>query len=272
VPDPGHLGGVAGALGNGVDAIVEAWIDGYDASRVRLPGHVDRAGLSHLITPTADALAEALDGVTAVSPGGAALREVEKELSFLGAALVAQGATAFDGVALVLALRDALSERVRDAVERRHLAALFDWFVAVAMEGVARANSGGVFERHRELLEERSPVVLMGAELPVAFPLGDEDTHGMRGVMARLVMSIARVGARAVIVDASGLTGAASAGVVAALREYCTHRKIAGSVALVVCGLEARAERPWRDVARDAGVELHLAESFPHAMQVATKC
>lgn len=255
-----------------MDSVLDAWLERFEASQLRLPGAVERAALRHLVTPTAVALADGLDDAEPVRPGAAALREAEKELSFLGEALAAQRATVFDGSALIFALRDALSAHAADDAERARLAALFDWFVSVLGEGVARGHRGAVFERMRELLEERSPVVLAGPEIPAAFPIGDADAHGLRGALARLMMSIARVGARAVVVDASGLTGADSPSVLSALREYCSHRKIRGSIALIVCGLEGRAERAWCDVAREFDVELHLTEGFQHALQVAARC
>lgn len=270
--DIGHLRGALGALQRSTPAVVDDWIARFERAPWRLPGAVDRAALQHLLTPTAVALAEGLDGEAVARPGAPGLREVEKALAFLGGALAAQGSTAFDGTALVLSLRDALAEHAEDDGERRGLGVLFEWFGAVLGDGMARAHRGAVFERLRELLEERSPVVLVGAELPAAFPLGDADAHGMRGAMAQLVLAIARVGARAAIIDASGLTGADSPSVVAALREYCGHRKIRGAVALAVCGLERRAERAWCDVARETGIELHLTEGFQHAMQVASRC
>lgn len=270
--DNGHLRGAADALRSSMEAVVEAWLERFERAPMRMPGAIERDALRHLVAPTATSLVEAIDGETPAVPGAPALRQTEKALAFLGAALAVQGSTAFDGTALVLALRDALAERAADADERRHLGALFEWFTAVLVEGMVRAHCGAAFERRRELLEERSPVVLVGPEIPAAFPLGDADAHGMRGALARLVLAIARVGARAAIIDAAGLTGAESASAVSALREYCSHRKIRGAVALVVCGLDARAERAWCDVARDAGVELHLTEGFQHAMQVAVRC
>jgi len=272
VSESGALAGVAAALRDDVESVIDAWLDRYEASVLRMPGRADRAALRNQVAPTARALADALRGGGAeIRPGAPGLREVEKELSFLGATLEGRGA-AFDCVALVFALRDALLMRAVDDAERAQATALFDWLVAVAGEGVAHAGRQAVVERVRELLEERSPVELVAPDVPAAFLLGDAEVNGVRGALARLVMSIARVGARAVIVDAAGLTGANSEGVVASLYEYCTHRKIAGKVTLVVCGLEQRAERAWRDVARGASVELHLAESFPHAQQIAAKC
>lgn len=265
---PGGLAGAAAALGDDSDRLLQAWLDRYEQSTLRLPGRVQRDAIAQLVSPIMQCLADALSAEQTV-PGGLGLRELEKDLSFLGGNLSAAGASAFDAAALVMALRDELQSVATDDAERERTARLFDWFSALTLEGFAHGCGAAATERHRDQLEDRTPVVLVAPDIPAAFPVGDAAVNGLRGVFARLVMQIARVGARVVVIDTSGLTEAAAPSIVDALREYCAHRKISGSVAMVVCGLSAAHQREWMYVARNTSVEIRFADHFGDALMMA---
>jgi hypothetical protein len=265
------LPSIAAALRDRPDAARDACLDLFEGSALRLPGRVDRAGLARVVTPVLEALGEAMaavaDDARGATPGSAALREVEKALSFVGASMAGVNASAFDASALALALRDALAANAADAAERARCHALFEWFTALVMQGFATARGDAAGERHRDQLEECAPVVLIAPDLPAAFPIGDERINGVDAVFARLLMLIVRVGARAAIVDPTGLADRAAPTVLEALTRLCNHRKFVESVTLVVVGLDEREAREWRRIARAARVPLQCTESFVDAVR-----
>lgn len=256
------------ALAEDADRVLDAWIDRYKASTLRLPGAVDPMALRALLSPVISALKDGLSAQEA-RPGAPELREIEKDLSFLGASLSASGSSGFDAAALALALRDAVAHLAEDDVERREIHALFDWFMAITLEGFAHGHAAAVTERYREHLEERTPVVLVAPDIPAAFPIGDPKVNGLRGAFARIALLVARVGARVVIVDASGLLDPAAPDILAAVREYCSHRKIAGTVAFITAGLTDAQRREWAYVARGCNVAFDSRDTFSEALQLA---
>ncbi|RMH43130.1 MAG: hypothetical protein D6689_06020 [Deltaproteobacteria bacterium] len=271
--EPGpRFAGVAAALVGGAGDVLSEWLDRYVRSPLRLPGAVDRDALGAQCEPLVAALAVAL-AADDVRPGAPSLREVEKGLSFLGAHLSASGCSGFDAAALVCALRDTLLDRLGhndpSDGERDALFHLFDWFSAVALDAFAQGCRAEVTERFHEQLVDRTPVVLVAPDVPAAFPIGDARVNGLRGVFARLALTIARVGARVVIVDASGLSSQDDPEILAALSEYASHRKIAGRVALVACGLSDRGVSAWRRVTGAAGMAFEVRQRFWEALGAA---
>ena len=261
-----RLSGALRALAEDADRVLDAWIDRYKASTLRLPGDVDPLALRALLGPVISALR---DGLSAdeVRPGAPELRELEKDLSFLGANFSATGASGFDAAAIAVALRDAVAHLADDEAERRQIHSLFDWFSAITLEGFAHGHAAAVTERYREHLEDRTPVVLVAPDIPAAFPIGDPNVHGLRGAFARVALLVARVGARVVIIDASGLMDPAAPDILVAVREYCSHRKIAGTVALISVGLSDAQRREWAYVARESNVTFDAHDNFREALQ-----
>ncbi len=262
------LTGAIQALAEDADRVLEAWIDRYEASTLRLPGDVDPLALRALFGPVISALKDGLSAED-LRPGAPELREIEKDLSFLGANFSASGASAFDAAALALALRDVVANLAEDDAERRQIQLLFDWFMAITLEGFAHGHTAAVTERYREHLEERTPVVLAAPDIPAAFPIGDSNVHGLRGAFARIALQVARVGARVVIVDASGLMDPGAPEVLEAVREYCSHRKISRTVGLVTAGLTDAQRREWAYVARSCNVTFDSRDTFGDALQLA---
>lgn len=271
-----ELSGLAAALRDPDrrDAIAVDCLERYACSPLRLPGPVDRQAIGSLVTPVLDDLCAALSSAGAddqVGPGSAALREAEKGLSFVGATLAGHGAASFDASAFVVALRDALAATAESESERRSIAALADWFGGLVADGFSTAGAAAVEERVRERLEEATPVVLIDADLPVAFPIGARGLNAMDGVLGRLMLQIARVGARFAVIDASGLPDAQDPVVLDAVHRFVTHRHIAGKRQLVVLGLGDGARSAWQRTALAAGVPISFAESLVEARRIAAR-
>jgi hypothetical protein len=236
----------AAALSDEGRNLVDRWLERFAASPIRIPRPFDLATLrgaaSKLVTELAWALAQ--DGIR---PGSPILRESEKQLGFLGGILAALGASAFDVVALGSSLRDLLVGAVETEPERRALTTLFEWFGAVTLDSYASSREDSLRLKHREAMERGMPVVMIARELPAAFLVGEVDHALLETTYGRLVLSIVRVGAAAVVIDATGLAQPMSKEVLDATRGLAQHPKL-GSVVLIVTGLSPEAEKAWAEV------------------------
>lgn len=257
--------GASAALSARRDALIARWMAGYQSSRLRLPRHVDLDELSGAAQGLCEALGAGL-GEPGAAPGHGALREAEKRFAFVGGSFGMKGTSAFDLSAFVLALRDALAEQAASTEERALLVELFDWFCALALEGYATSREDALRLRHRDELERGTPLVMITHELPAALLVGEPDRAVLESVFGRLLLSVVRVGAKAVIVDGAGLTRAADERVLEALSGFARHRKVAGAVLVVLSGLPPDAERPWREACGD---RCEVIERFEDAVVAA---
>jgi hypothetical protein len=254
--------------------LVARWMAGYQGSRLRLPGTVDLDQLSGY----ADGLCEALEAGLAepgTAPGHGAMREAEKRFAFVGGAFGMARASAFDLSAFVLTLRDALFESAAAPAERVALASIFDWFCALALEGYATSREDALRLRHRDELERGTPLVMLTPELPVVLLVGEPDRAVLESVFGRLLLSVVRVGAKAVIIDGGGLVRATDERVLDALSTFTRHRKVAGQVLVVLANLPPDAEKVWRETAThmgdpgDARMRVEVIERFEDAVSTA---
>jgi hypothetical protein len=235
----------------------------YEASRIRLPGSYRAEVVARLIESVLESLTEALP-VGELVPGSPALREAEKNISFIASSWSSHGGTGFDLAALVASLRDALLERAT-VEEAPVVCILFDWFFAITSDAYADAGVRAERERQRDLLERGMPVVTLVPEVAAAFLVGAPDSYVLDGVFGRLMMTAVRIGARCLIIDASGLEGPSSGPCLVSLERFLGHRKLAGAVIWAV-GLDAEGEGAWRRVAQRTDVSLEIASSVDAAV------
>lgn len=237
--------GAAFALRERRPAVVERWLAGYARSTLRIPRPVDLRELRGLAGGIAEALATGLAEPTA-APGAAALREAEKSMAFAGGSLGMSGAGAFDVAAFVFTLRDALIEEAGAAQpEKDALARLCDWFCALALESYSSSLREAQRMRYRESLERGTPVVMLTPDLPAALLVGEPDRTVFEATFGRLILAVVRVGARALVLDGSGLDNASAPEAVEALGAFARHRKMTG-VTVVLSGLPPDVEERWR--------------------------
>jgi hypothetical protein len=258
------------------EELVTRAIEAYRLSPLRLPAPVDGPGMARLLSPILESLGDALrpnaqpspiESSSALVPGSAAAREVEKSAALVGAILAAGTASGFDAAALFYALRDVLAEAPVGPDERAALRRFAEWITVVAFDAFAAARVQAERERARDLLEDGTPVVQVAPELPAAFLVGRPDGVLCDSVLSRVLLLVVRVGARAIILHASGLTDPARPEVIEALRRFMAHKKVAGAVHVIAVGLPPEAEEPWRGVSADAGAELSFERDFDRAVE-----
>lgn len=257
------------------EELVKRAVEAYRLSPLRLPTPVDGPGMARLLSPILESLGDALgptrlptpEATSPLVPGSAAAREVEKSAALVGAILASGTASGFDAAALFYALRDVLVEAPVRAEDRAALRNFAEWITVVAFDAFAAARVQGERERARDQLEDGTPVVQVTPELPAAFLVGRPDGVLCDSVLSRLLLLVVRVGARAAIVNASGLTDPARREVIEALRRFMSHRKVAGAVHLIAVGLPSDAERAWSGVASEAGVALSHEAHFDRAVE-----
>jgi hypothetical protein len=258
------------------EELVKRAVEAYRLSPLRLPTPVDGPGMARLLSPILESLGDALgptrlptpEITSPLVPGSAAAREVEKSAALVGAILASGTASGFDAAALFYALRDVLVEApVLRPEDRAALRKFAEWITVVAFDAFAAARVQAERERARDQLEDGTPVVQVTPELPAAFLVGRPDGVLCDSVLSRLLLLVVRVGARAAIVNASGLTDPARREVIEALRRFMSHRKVAGAVHLIAVGLPPEAEEAWTGVASEAGVALSLEPHFDRAVE-----
>jgi hypothetical protein len=262
--------GAAAALRTGDgrrEALIARWMQGYQDSRLRLPRRLDLSELSGAAEGLCEALGAGL-GEPDAAPGHGPLREAEKRVAFVGGSFGMAGASAFDLSGFVLALRDALVVEAASEPEKVALAGLFDWFCALALEGYATSREDALRLRHRDELERGTPLVMITHELPAALLVGDPDRAVLESVFGRLLLSVVRVGAKAVILDGQGLTRAADERVLESLSSFARHRKVAGEVLVVLTGLPPDAEAAWKEACGET-TRHQLVERFDDAVATA---
>jgi hypothetical protein len=235
---------------------------------MRMPGAIHLAEVSAVV----DHLFRSLTGLLVaphrtdevplvLTPGASELREIEQAAAFLGANLSSTRATGFDVVALILSLRDILCP-LTDGDESTELAGFIEWLSAVAVDSFSTARQRAVVERHREELEEGTPVISVVPELPAALLVGAPPRSVVDSVLSRLLLSAVRVGARALILDASGLARPRDPEVLEPLQRFLDHRKLRGRTEVLVVRLPPEAIPTWQALSPD----LRFFEYFDQAV------
>jgi hypothetical protein len=266
--------------------LLKRWVEGYRGSPLRMPHPVDPRALSRLVSPILESLADALGPspgrnadeaagpsqapVSALLPGSTLAREVEKAAALVGALHATGHASGFDVAALFHALRDLFAAEF-EGEERAALVRFAEWLSAVACDSFSAARVQAERERWREQLEDGTPVVLAAPELPVALLVCRPDGVLLDSVLSRLLLLVVRVGARAAVIDASGMADPARPEVLEALARFLSHRKISGSVSLVAVGLGDGAEQVWGEAAQRSGTELAFEAHFDRALDRALR-
>lgn len=263
---PETFAGAAAALADPA-ALIDDWLHRYERSRLRVPRALD---LRQLVGPAhgiAAALAQPL-AEGAGAPGTPALREAEKLFAFAGGNLGMQRGSAFDVCAFVDTLRDALVSRARGPAEAQAVALLFDWMRATAVESYASSRLDALRLRQRDSLERGTPVVMVTRDVPAAFLLGEPEREVLEAVFGRLLLAVVRAGARVVLIDGLGLMQAAAPELLAALRDFAAHPKVA-SLTAIVSGLAPAVEPQWLACFREG--QAMAEERFEDAVARATQ-
>lgn len=257
------------------EELVSRAVEAYRLSPLRLPTPVDGPGMARLLSPILESLGDALgptrlpppEPASTLVPGSAAAREVEKSAALVGAILASGTASGFDAAALFYALRDVLAEAPVRPEDRATLRRFAEWITVVAFDAFAAARVQAERERARDQLEDGTPVVQVTPELPAAFMVGRPDGVLCDSVLSRLLLLVVRVGARAAIVHAGGLTDPARPEVVEALRRFMSHKKVSGAVHVIAVGVPPEAEKAWRAVASATGAALSFEPHFDRAVE-----
>jgi hypothetical protein len=255
-------------------AVVNAWLDVYAASTVRVPRAIERGALAQRVAPIIEALGDALmpsprpggpPGVARLVPGSSELRDVEKAAALVGAGMASGDASGFDVSALMLALRSAIAPATEGAA-RLEAEAFVEWLAAVALDAFASARVASERERWREQLEEGTPVLMVAPDVPAAFLIGRPDARLLDVLFARLILLVVRVDARTAMVDVSGLAEAGHPEVLAAFDRFLAHPKVGGRLHVVVIGLQAEAEPAWFEAGRARGSRVSVDSHFDRAV------
>lgn len=257
--------------------IAAAWRVAFERSRLRAPRADVTDAVAPLLSSLLDGLALALRNADpgadaaiadALVPGAPALRELEKNTGFAGATLAAAGLSGFDVAAFLLALREALQERVA-ADHGALLQRLFEWLSALALDAFATARVMTANERMRAELERGTPVLLVAPRVPAVLLVGAPDRHTLDVIFDRAVVLVVTQSAPAIIVDATGLADALAPGVLDGLQRFAGHEQVAGRAEILAVGLADEHAAAWARLLRQAGATMRRQERFRDALETA---
>jgi hypothetical protein len=258
------------------EVVVDAWMNAFSTSRLRLPGRVDRDSLASSVEPIAHAMCELVApdraGRVALNlrflPGAGELREVEKAVSFVAANLGASGLTGFDVGALLFAFRDVLCARLQGQAlaEMQHY---MEWLAVLAGDSLATGREQALVERMRNELDEGTPLIMITPELPAALFVCRPDRGVVAGVFGRLLLTVVRTAARAVILDVRGMSVGMQEEFAEPLERFLCHPRVAGRVTVFGCGVRNDDANSWRALAAEAGVCLVLEGHFDLCVRAA---
>ena len=245
------------------------WMDGYESSLLRIPKAVDRASMASsaevIVESLANVFAPDRNGRTldnlSFRPGANHLREVEKAVSFVAARLGAGGFTCFDVGGLIFALRDVICEHLQGAGETE-MKSYMEWLAVLASDSLATGREQAAIERWHNELDEGTPMVMVTPELPAALFVCKPDSSVAAGVLGRLLLSVVRTGAKAVIIDVSGISGRLELAFAEALERFLSHAKIAGAVTVFARGVHANDVSSWQDIGARSGAKIIFEEYF----------
>ena len=251
-----------------------AWLDDFERSQLRLPKALNKNDLTTLVLPVVEDLREAIspgrsaDSTTLSSfePGAPELREVEKSVAFIGGRLVAAGFAGFDVAALILSLRKILSSAVSET-QQSTVAKYVEWLSILALDSFSSGRASAERERVREELLEGMPIVHIVRELPAVLFVGSPDRIVLDSVFSRVLLSVVRVGARAVILDFSGVKEQSNSILGEAVYRFLQHEKIRGSVEALLVGLDSAVKVAWCEELGAQGNELSVFEHFDLAVE-----
>lgn len=261
-------------LRDNAEELVARWGAGFQCSPLRMPHPVDDREYVNLVSSMMEGLADALpvpgsepDGNT-LRPGCKDLRELERAVAFAGSAMAASRSSAYAVAALLCSLRDVVLDFVEPPCSHT-VADLFEWLTVVALDAYANARAISAVERVREQLEQGMPVVMASPEVPAVFLIAAPGEPELDSIFGRVILSAVRVGAKSVVVEATGLSDQVAAGTIAAVRRFSNHRKIQGHVEVIIVGLSSEAEPVWKDAA--ASTAIHCENRYEDALVRAQK-
>ena len=255
---------LAAALRDNIDAHTASWEEIFATSPLRLPGSYDRADARRAVLPIFENLADALP-LAALIPGSAEVREIEKSTAFLGSLAGGMDSSGFDVAGMVTAIRDLLLDHVEDD-ELADFTGFFEWLIVLALESFSTARAQAENERQRDLLERGTPVILVTPGVPAVLLVGAPDNIVLDSVFGRLLMLTVRVGAPAVIIDATGLAEPCAPPVLLAVDHLLRHTRLVDKVTVVAVGLDDDDQSRWQQLADRAHTPFHCEPSFDRAL------
>jgi hypothetical protein len=222
--------------------LLASWLVRFERSPLRFRRATKAAAHAAQVANLLEALVVAAsDGSAGLQPGSGGTREIERAAAFVGAQFSSEGATGFDVAAMLLELRDA-TLGIASAADAPHLARMFDWLAAIALDSFAAAGLQSLRERVGEQLEVGTPVVELFAKVPALLLVGAPTTAVFGNLLARAWMLAIGTGAPSLIIDGAGLAEAGERPFEAAYGELVIQAE-GGAIHLLLSAVR----RPLRD-------------------------
>lgn len=186
-------------------ALLGAWMEGLRANPTCLPPEL----VEELEVRSESVLEALLDALAAGAPDPSSdhFRATVRELSFVGGWLAGRGGSPSLAAHYLPLLGEALRARLGqvgwdEAAWRR----LEQSLSALVMETYCRSVRAEGISRYQSLLERCTPLLRLPGNVPALLVVGSPSREVLSGLAGRLVMEVARLGAKRVIVDLTSAT------------------------------------------------------------------
>lgn len=146
-------------------------------------------------------------GAHDLRPGCDATRELERNAAYIGARFASEGATGFDVAALLIELRNVVSQ-IAPSEDGDALATMFEWLVVIAQDSFAASGMQSLRERQAEQLEMGTPVVELMPKVPAVFVVGAASTSVVDNLLSRAWMLAVGTSAPCLVIECGGLAEA----------------------------------------------------------------
>ncbi len=264
------------------ERVLALCIDCYESSKVRMPSEVERAAVGAQLTPLVHAFSEMVSpdrAGRAVSnlefrAGVSELREIEQAVAFLASNVgstrrLAKGmASGYDVGAALFSLRDVLSGEL-PAAAKEELQSYFEWLVVLAGESLAHGREQAALERFSDELDAGTPLLMITQELPAAIFVCSPERRVVAGILARLLLAVVRTGAKALIIDISGVSTNWIPQLRESLEEFFQNPRVGGKTTVFLCGISNRDLSTWEDLDKRVPTTLVFENYFDICVQSA---
>ncbi|MBL4634898.1 MAG: hypothetical protein JKY56_13585 [Kofleriaceae bacterium] len=264
------------------EQVLALCVDRYEASTLRMPSEVARAAVAAQLTPLVHALSAMVAPDRAgravsnleLRPGLSELREVEQAVAFLASNVgstrrSSKGmASGYDVGAALFSLRDVLSMEL-PAAATKELQSYIEWLVVLAGESLAHGREQAALERFSDELDAGTPLLMITQELPAAIFVCSPERRVVAGILARLLLAVVRTGAKALIIDISGVSKNWIPQLRESLEEFFENPRVGGKTTVFMCGISNSELSTWEELEKRVPTTLVFENYFDICVQSA---
>lgn len=257
-------------------------VDRYRGSPLRIPGEVDEAQIHASLAPIVQAFAGVVapdrEGNTPSTiefrPGLSALREIEQAVVFMASNTGSASqyrtplASGFEVGALLFSLRDILSDGLTSQAAKE-VQGYMEWLVVLAGDSLAHGREQAALERFSDELDAGTPLLMITPEVPAAIFVCSPGRRVIAGILGRLLLTMVRSGARAIIFDVSGVNSKSLPSLRESIEAFLDNPRVGGKSTVFICGVAGDDLHTWKELGQRVQATLVFENYFDICVQSA---